>query len=325
MDEGSAVPGRMSTEDCEEFTAWSRLLGWDTDYKQLGKGSFSGWYEPSISPDLRIGHRYTNREMVVYGTPPSECVPLIIPLNSLDKGSFQGRALGDDNALLMCPGSEAVYHSPAHLHILTVSIPMSRLQATCEATTRCEARELFESSRSIGLSTPAINRIASNIERIAETTRDRDGSACSEQALAELEDELVTDLCVALEESHAPLDGGASRSKYSHYVRLAQEYIEENLGETLDLKTLARSTGVCQRTLRYAFRDILGMPPVQYIKARRLIAARDGLQQGAFQGTTVTDVAQAHGFAHFGYFSRDYHDFFGERPSTTLKTRRGAC
>jgi AraC family ethanolamine operon transcriptional activator len=312
----------MSTGDCEEFTAWSRLVGWDTDYKQLGKGNFSGWYEPCISPGLRIGHRYSSREMVVYGTPPSECVPLIIPLNQVDKGSFQGRTLGDDNALLMCPGSEAVYHSPAHLHILTVSIPASRLQATSEATTRSEARSLFEGSRSIRLSTPAIKRITCNTERIARITWGQGESACSEQALAELEEELVIDLCVALGESHEPIDGGGSRRKYSHYVRRAQEFIEANLGEALDLKTLARSTGVCERTLRYAFSHILGMPPVQYIKTRRLIAARDGLQQGAFQGATVTNVAQAFGFAHFGYFSQDYHNFFGECPSTTLKTYR---
>ena len=37
-----------------------------------------------------------------------------------------------------------------------------------------------------------------------------------------------------------------------------------------------------------------------------------------FDGTTVTDLALAHGFGHLGRFAVEYREAFGESPSVSL-------
>jgi AraC family ethanolamine operon transcriptional activator len=56
------------------------------------------------------------------------------------------------------------------------------------------------------------------------------------------------------------------------------------------------------------------MGPLSWLNTMRLNAVRRHLK-GA---KSVTDAATELGFWHFGHFSRDYKDFFGELPSEAL-------
>lgn len=82
---------------------------------------------------------------------------------------------------------------------------------------------------------------------------------------------------------------------------------------------LARLTGVSERTLRTIFHAEFGVGPVTYLRRRRLDAVhRDLRDLDPAHGTTVTDVAHRHGFAHAGRFAAEYRARFGETPSATL-------
>jgi AraC-like DNA-binding protein len=84
------------------------------------------------------------------------------------------------------------------------------------------------------------------------------------------------------------------------------------------LADLARVVGVSVRTLEYAFRDVVGMGPLAYVRIQRLNQARRCLLEIRSGRVTVSEVALDHGFGHFGYFARDYKTLFGELPSETL-------
>ena len=74
-----------------------------------------------------------------------------------------------------------------------------------------------------------------------------------------------------------------------------------------------------ERTLRSAFRNVVGLSPNVYVNVIRLNRVRAELEKSSPFSTTVSAVATRGGFFHLGRFSRDYRRFFGELPSETLR------
>jgi AraC family transcriptional regulator, ethanolamine operon transcriptional activator len=76
---------------------------------------------------------------------------------------------------------------------------------------------------------------------------------------------------------------------------------------------------VSERTLQYAFKEVMGMTPVGYLTRLRLHRVRYALRTATQAWSTVTTEALRWGFWHFGDFSHAYKDCFGELPSDTLR------
>ena len=106
---------------------------------------------------------------------------------------------------------------------------------------------------------------------------------------------------------------------YSRIVRTCEDYTLSLEDRRPYLSELCAAANVSERTLQYAFHDIMGMSPLTYLHRLRLHRARDELRKAKGSSTTVTDVAMNWGFWHFGEFSRAYRNCFGELPSRTLK------
>jgi AraC family ethanolamine operon transcriptional activator len=88
---------------------------------------------------------------------------------------------------------------------------------------------------------------------------------------------------------------------------------------------LCEAAGVSERTLQYAFKEVMGMTPVAYLTRLRLHRVRHALRTASQASTTVTTEALRWGFWHFGDFSRAYKDCFGELPSDTLRRKPQAA
>jgi adenylate cyclase len=78
---------------------------------------------------------------------------------------------------------------------------------------------------------------------------------------------------------------------------------------------------VAERTLQKHFRTFFDLSPQEYLRRTRLAVAREELLD-ATERVTVTEVAIRSGFNHFGRFSVEYRECFGESPSATLRRRR---
>ena len=78
-------------------------------------------------------------------------------------------------------------------------------------------------------------------------------------------------------------------------------------------------TGVSKRTLHYAFLEVTGCGPGEFVKRIRLNAARrELLALGPGRGH-IERVARAHGFDRPGNFAADFRRLFGELPSRFLR------
>ena len=115
-----------------------------------------------------------------------------------------------------------------------------------------------------------------------------------------------------------PRDDELTRVNHSRLVRRAQDYALDHIEERFHLSDLCRALRVSERTLRYAFRDVLGMSPVAYLSRLRLHRVHKSLRQATRHSTTVTTEALRWGFWHVGDFSKAYKECFGELPSDTL-------
>lgn len=100
------------------------------------------------------------------------------------------------------------------------------------------------------------------------------------------------------------------------------DFIEESLLEPLTISQICNQIGTTPRTLQLCFKELLGISPFQYIKARKLHAVRENLFYSEKSTKFITHLSQDYGFQHSGRFSSQYQHMFGELPKVTLKRRR---
>jgi AraC-like DNA-binding protein len=112
-----------------------------------------------------------------------------------------------------------------------------------------------------------------------------------------------------------------TRNTYSDLVKSCENFTLDAGPERLSITDLCNNAGTSERTLQYAFREIMGMSPLAYLKRLRLHRARRDFYHAKDPQVSVTEIAMRWGFWHLGEFSRDYKACFGELPSDSLKQR----
>jgi AraC-like DNA-binding protein len=112
-----------------------------------------------------------------------------------------------------------------------------------------------------------------------------------------------------------------TRQAQSHIVTIAEAYALAHTDERIYVTDLCKAAAVSERTLEYAFKEISGLTPMNYLVRLRLHRVRQVLLAASPEATTVSIVALNWGFWHFGEFSRAYRECFGELPSDTLRRK----
>ena len=97
----------------------------------------------------------------------------------------------------------------------------------------------------------------------------------------------------------------------------AQDYIHQNVEESIKITSLCENLSVSERNLRYAFHEQAGISPKQYIHYYKLHMVRKLLHSGKVE--KIKDAANQMGFWHTGQFAIDYKRFFGQLPSEDFK------
>jgi len=137
--------------------------------------------------------------------------------------------------------------------------------------------------------------------------------------------ELVELLLAMLGGAHdfEPNRSERTRQAQALIVKLAEDHAMSQTGDHLYVSDLCRVAAVSERTLEYAFKEVMGLTPVTYLIRVRLHRVRQALLAATQGSTTVSTEALNWGFWHFGEFSRAYKDCFGELPSDTLRRKPG--
>ncbi|MCB5160451.1 AraC family transcriptional regulator [Marinomonas algarum] len=177
------------------------------------------------------------------------------------------------------------------------------------------------------------------IERLAGQAPEISCEKSSSLMIGRAENTLVELFIKLLEISHDPLDAKILgeqvvdeiyyrllTSEHGHALRLllnqygeiqpisrAVNYIHSHTHQTIHVQELAELANMSKTRFFTAFKQIMHVPPMQYIKSSKLQKAQTLLRQGM----SATEASFQVGYNSFSQFSREYKRFFGFSPSKT--------
>ncbi|MEU8418240.1 AraC family transcriptional regulator [Amycolatopsis japonica] len=134
-----------------------------------------------------------------------------------------------------------------------------------------------------------------------------------------VEQGLMTTFLASQKHNYWDVVTGEAKLVSSRTIREAIRLIDEQEHRNHSVPSLARELGVSVRALEKGFRRHLATTPNAYLRDVRLQRAHADLSSAEPDVVTVAQVAQRHGFFHFGRFAATYRDRFGEAPSHTLR------
>lgn len=134
-----------------------------------------------------------------------------------------------------------------------------------------------------------------------------------------VEQGLMTTFLASQKHNYWDVVTGEAKLVSSRTIREATRLIDGQPHRNHSVASLARELGVSVRALEKGFKRHLATTPNAYLRDVRLQRAHADLASGEPDVVTVAQVAQRHGFFHFGRFAATYRDRFGEAPSHTLR------
>lgn len=131
-----------------------------------------------------------------------------------------------------------------------------------------------------------------------------------------IERELIADFLRSQPSSISTLIASAPSTSANVHLRRALQFIRANMSKPITVSDIAEASGTTPRSLQLYFQSEFDLSPMRYLKQQRLILARSLILQSSDTGT-LGDIIFQSGFSHFGRFSADYRERFGELPSET--------
>ena len=95
---------------------------------------------------------------------------------------------------------------------------------------------------------------------------------------------------------------GARRNMLPQIVKSAIQYVDSHLTDELNVQTIADELNISRSRLMHLFKEHTDLSLWSYVTAKRIILAKDLLQQGA----TVTDACYSSGFNDYGHFIKAF-------------------
>lgn len=308
-------PCRMSEFHCTPDL--EQTPGWSLHALQTSEGTVGGWVrEWSSDGVVLLEESLTNVSYNFFGTAPTGFLVFSLIVDDCCDVRLNGLAWKPREIVIGHGGQHIDLHAPP-TRLVTV---MVKLEVLTEYLVR-QYGIRYDSSQ---LQRPKFVRDGALVNATQaclaalSSTHSEPGSPSNAQARSEI---LQASSRVILQGMHEHCTL-LKRSVHVEMVYQARRRIFRQAGRTLRVAELCEALGVSRRALQMAFQEVVGVPPVAYLRLMRLDAARR-LLLGSSNCEQVQDVLEVLGIAHASHFSTEYSALFGERPSETLR-RRGA-
>jgi AraC family ethanolamine operon transcriptional activator len=242
------------------------------------------------------------------------------------RGTVNGLPVRPDLMLVAEPESEARFVAEGGWESITFLLPPQDVSAHLAARQRESEFRLPHGVEMLEVSAERVRGLFMWGKRLVDTAA-RQPALFNERkneragAHVELLETLLATLGVA--DDFEPDRSDRTRQAHSLVVKLAEDYALSHPDDHLYVSDLCRVAAVSERTLEYAFKEVMGLTPMTYLMRLRLHRVRQALLAASQGSTTVSAEALEWGFWHFGEFSRAYKECFGELPSDTLRRKPG--
>ncbi len=242
------------------------------------------------------------------------------------KGTVNGIPVGAGLMLAAAPDVEASFVADAGYESMTFLLPPDEIRAHFVARRREGEFRLPRGVQTLQVDDESARRLFGWGKRLVDAAA-RQPALFNERETERIAAhvELVELLLAVLGGAHdfEPDRSDRTMQAQTRIVKIAEDYALSQTGDPLYVSDLCRVAAVSERSLEYAFKEVMGMTPVTYLIRVRLHRVRQTLLAATQGSTTVSTEALNWGFWHFGEFSRAYKDCFGELPSDTLRRKPG--
>jgi AraC-like DNA-binding protein len=239
------------------------------------------------------------------------------------RGTVNGLPVRPGLMLATAPGAEASFVTDTGWESVTFLMSQSQVSRHLAERRREHEFHLPRDVETLQVEPGQVRRLFDWGKRLAQTgARAPALFEMKEERLAAEADLLETLLATLRGASDlAPTRSDLTRQAKSHIVKAAEAYALANAESRLYVTDLCRAAAVSERTLAYAFKEVLGLSPMAFLTRLRLHRARKALLSATPRSTSVSAEALKWGFWHFGEFARAYKACFGEAPSETLRRK----
>jgi AraC family ethanolamine operon transcriptional activator len=321
---GESFAFALKTHDFDQLAV--AVQGWNPRYRQLTPGRFDGELHAVQVNGILVARYSVNRVIQARGANPGDCYTLVPVSATNAAASWSGRSLKPGAIIILRPGQEHDHRATETETIAILSVPDSLLRRTAHGALGCDLEDLLAGRFALAAGPATGNTLQARLTRLLDCVATYPELLRHPAALKSLEEECLGCLVQVL--SLAERDDKAGNFRVPNtlkVVRRAEEYMRAHLREPVTLSDLCREAGVSERTVLYSFREVLGMSPKAYFKAKRLNGLRRDLKSANPACTTVAEVAGQWGFWHTGNLAADYLRLFGELPSDTLGRGQVDC
>jgi AraC family transcriptional regulator, ethanolamine operon transcriptional activator len=300
--------------DPDEMSAGS--VHWGIEQSQLGPGRFDGGTRAIHSGQVQMSYSHRNPGLMIRGAIPSQAVVLSSVVRLSTPVLFNGKRLGDHQVMWTDSRSELDLRTIGGNELVTVAVDAPLFDAVARASL---GPAFFDAERT--------DRFSLNDAECRRRLNRRllallDEGFMKSDRMSEVTYRRNWEFHVMsawLADVNAP-DPRATPSARHRAARHAETFLRCNPDRPISVAELCLLTGVAKRTLMLGFQEAFGMSPLAYHRRFRLNEARRELIRSLPHAVTVAQVALRWGFDHFGRFSVDYRNFFGETPTMTMRS-----
>lgn len=310
----------LSTEASADVHHQATLLrAWDQKYTQLRSGGFTGSVSTLRNGGVKLFREQMNRAVFQMGALPATKLGFGLPVRAAGRSYICGEE-GNGHSLLVFSGRSGFeFLSPDDFEFYGIEIDTSASASDDPvflAMVRTLEDVITSSSRAIRLDAARLGKLG----RLLGATLSEEGIGDRLQTwpdhAAAFNRGLVGWILDMLQA--APPESDNPPMRHWDTITAIRQLVSQSSSCPSSVAELTVELGVSRRTLQNACQEIVGLSPVQYLRALRLSEARRMMEQSR----SVTEVATQFGFWHLSYFARDYHAMFGELPSKTLERVR---
>ena len=304
----------LTFEDIDHMVEFSKQIGWDNIGTQLTPGENRICFDSFSLPGLMVAHYRVQQSIHnVFALPPGmvlflicrEKLPLVWCGRELPPTLLGIAREGLEHEVVLNPGWDSYEFMVSEVLIQQTEIfPPDFFNRTRQ----------FEKDF-----LPLVNPVTDQFLTMLDTIFQLDKSSKNNNQVrvdkAQFYDMIINGLLNVVDEGLRALDAQELKKlRRPELVKRARELIMENVSDNLSVAGMSTALGVSERVLNYAFRESLGVSPLQFVQVQKLHAVRRQLKS---TDLSVSDVCDLYGFNTPSRFSRQYRRLFGELPSQT--------
>lgn len=322
-DSGRAAPLLRSRDflDCDQlsgFTPACRAV-----FIQLSPGKFRGRITRLDLEGVSLSHTTCSGDTLCRATGDLEAHHAVIPLHCGEARHWNGQEI--TRPVIINPGGDRGYVLTGHdIQAFNIIFDPAAFQEVARIWSgrHGDDWERFWTGPQVLIPLPAES--LASLYHLLKLMAGPPEIVAAREAGETIESYLACVLMHSIEKN-GNLGKPVARTRLTHarVIHRADEFLHDHGDRPVHLMEVCAAVGVSARSLEYAFKEICGVTPMRYLKARRLRLAKRLLRDGTPSGMSVKQAALRSGFVQMGRFSTEYRNFFGEKPSETLCRNAG--